>query len=124
MEAIFSKEIQDGLNEARLAALRKSTRLRVDVAGELTPVLRMWKSGFTTQAGGPSLRGFVDLYDGSVHLFQCLIVAAEEEAGEMQYEFKRATAVTGKAALDFELPDDTPVGLIADGRQAEPTAGR
>ena len=117
MEAVFSKEIQAGLDAARLAGLRKASRLQINVDGETHPVLRMWKTGFAVAAAdAPHLRGLVDLYDGANHLFQCLIVAGEEEAGEMQYEFKRATAVAYAAALDFEKSANAPAGLIADGR--------
>ena len=117
MEAVFSKEIQAGLDAARLAGLRKASRLRINVDGNVHPVLRMWKTGFAVAAqDAPHLRGLVDLYDGANHLFQCLIVAGEEETGEMQYEFKRATAVASAAALDFEKAANAPAGLIADRR--------
>ena len=117
METVFSKEIQAGLDAARLAGLRKASRLRINVDGQVHPVLRMWKTGFAVAAeDAPHLRGLVDLYDGANHLFQCLIVAGEEEAGEMQYEFKRATAVAQSAALDFEKLANAPVGLITDSR--------
>ena len=63
----------------------------------------MWKTGFSVDAqDAPYLRGFVDLYEGPTHLFQCLVVALEESEGEMIYEFKRATLVASTAALDFE----------------------
>jgi hypothetical protein len=52
----------------------------------------------------------VDLYDGTKHLYQCLIVASEEEAGEMRYEFKRNTRAEDKVPLDFE---QAPAALIA-----------
>ena len=117
METVLSKEIQAGLDAARLAGLRKASRLRINVDGQVHPVLRMWKTGFAVAAeDAPHLRGLVDLYDGANHLFQCLIVAGEEEAGEMQYEFKRATAVAQSAALDFEKLANAPAGLITDGR--------
>ena len=112
METVFSKEIQAGLDQARTEALKKSSRLRVSFGEEVLPVLRMWKTGFSMEADKPALRGFVDLYDGSIHLFQCLIVASDEEAGERRYEFKRATAIVDSPAVDFEVPDDAPVGLI------------
>ena len=113
MEAVLSKEIQAGLDAARLDGLRRKSRLRVNVAGRIYPVLRRWKTGFSVAAeDAPHLRGLVDLYEGADHLFQCLIVANEEEAGEMRFEFKRATAVTGKPALDFEQDDAAPVALI------------
>jgi hypothetical protein len=113
METVFSKEVQAGLDKARKDGVQRSSRLRVEVAGKPQPVLRMWKTGFAMDAEAPALRGFVDLYDGSVHLFQCLIVATEdEEKGERHYEFKRATAVCDKAAVDFEIAEDAPVALI------------
>ena len=117
MEAVFSKEVQAGLQAARLAGLRRASRLRIEVDGVVYPVLRKWKSGFAVAAEhAPNLRGLVGLYDGANHLFQCLIVASEEEAGEMRYEFKRATAVADAAPLDFEKAADAPAGLIADAR--------
>ncbi|MGD9294479.1 MAG: hypothetical protein PVI41_06310 [Roseobacter sp.] len=112
METVFSKEIQAGLDQARKEALKKSSRLRVSYGAGVLPVLRMWKTGFAMEAGQPALRGFVDLYDGSIHLFQCLIVALDEEAGERRYEFKRATAIVENPAVDFEVPDGARQGLI------------
>ncbi len=116
MEAFISKEIQAGLDQARADAMKKSSRLRVNLGTKVLPVLRMWKTGFAMEADAPALRGFVDLYDGSLHLFQCLIVTSEEEHGERRYEFKRATAVAEKPAVDFEIPENAPVGLISDAR--------
>lgn len=114
MEAVLSKEVQAGLDQARTLSLKRASRLRVQVGSKMLPVLRMWKTGFALEAGTPALRGFVNLHDGAVHLFQCLIVASEEEAGERRYEFKRATAVADKAAADFEILEHAPVALIGD----------
>lgn len=116
MEAFFSEEIQAGLDKARVESLKKASRLRVSVQGEIHPVLRLWKSGFSMQADAPDLRGLVDLYDGSVHLMQCLIIASETGPQERHYEFKRATAVADRPAADFEIARDAPVGLIEDDR--------
>lgn len=116
MEAFFSKEIQAGLDLARVENQKKSSRLRVDVDGQMQPVLRMWKTGFAVASDVAVLRGFVDLYDGALHLFQCLIVTSVEETGERHYEFKRATAVVQKPAADFEISEDAPLGLIEDAR--------
>lgn len=113
MSTFVPKEVQAGLDRARLAALHQKSRLRLSVDGVTHPVLRMWKTGFSMDAAtAPHLRGYVDLYDGAIHLFQCLIVASEEEAGEMRYEFKRLTAVAEGPALDFERAMDAPVALI------------
>ena len=117
MEAMLSKEIQAGLDAARLQSLRKGARLRLNVDGVTYPVLRTWKSGFSVIAEEtPHLRGLADLYDGAQHLFQCLIVASEEDGGEMRYEYKRATAVASRAALDFVRSADAPAALITDAR--------
>ncbi|MEP3686118.1 MAG: hypothetical protein ABJN05_03335 [Sulfitobacter dubius] len=117
MEEFLTKEIRAGLDAARMESLRKGSRLRLEVGGDVYRVLRMWKTGFSVDAeDAPKLRGLVDLYDGSLHLFQCLIVASEEDAGEMRYEFKRATAVADRPPLDFERAADAPLGLIEDGR--------
>ncbi|MDF3416211.1 hypothetical protein HKX54_17195 [Sulfitobacter sp. M57] len=114
MEAMLSKEILAGLDAARSQTLRRASRLRLEVEGRHYPVLRKWKTGFSIAAeNAPALRGLVDLFDGSDHLFQCLIVASEEESGEMRFEFKRATAVATAAALDFERAIDAPVALIS-----------
>jgi len=113
MSTYLPKEVQDGLDAARLVGLRKSSRLRVRVGDEVYRVLRMWKDGFTVEEEiTPKLRGLIDLYDGSIHLYQCLIVAAEAEAGEMRYDFKRSTAAADKAPLDFYRAPDAPVALL------------
>ena len=117
MEAFLSKEIQAGLDAARRASLRKASRLRIDLNGRLLPVLRLWETGFAiAEEDAPNLRGLVELYDGAEHLFQCLIVASDAQHGEMHYEFKRATAVTDHAALDFEKRANAPVGLIGQSK--------
>lgn len=113
MSTFVPKEVQAGLDNARLAALKSASRLRLSANGKVHPVLRMWDTGFSVDAAAaPSLRGYVDLYDGAIHLFQCLIIASEEGAGEMIFEFKRLTAVSSTAPLDFERAEDAPVALI------------
>jgi hypothetical protein len=112
VETVFSREVQAGLDRARLENFRRSSNLKVSADGKMRPVLRMWKSGFGMEADAPPLRGLVDLYQGGTHLFRCLIVTSEEDAGERRYEFKRATAVTGRPAVDFERREDAPAALI------------
>ena len=113
MTTIVPKEVQAGLDNARLQSLKSASRLRLSADGQTYPVLRMWKTGFSLMSdSAPNLRGFVDLYDGAIHLFQCLIVASDEEGGEMRFEFKRLTAVSSTAPLDFERSEHAPVALI------------
>ncbi|MCI2399742.1 hypothetical protein [Aliiroseovarius subalbicans] len=108
------KEVREGLEAARKRDLKKKSRLRVRVDDEVFPVLKSWDNGFALDADrAPKLRGLVDLYDGARHLYQCLIVASEEERGQMRYEFKRSTAAVDRAPLDFAREENAPVGLIA-----------
>ncbi|WP_299968117.1 hypothetical protein [uncultured Roseobacter sp.] len=116
MESVFPKEVQAGLDAARRTALKRAIRLRVRANGQTHPVLRFWKTGFALDDEAPALRGAVDLYDGSTHLFQCLIVTSAEDAGERLYDFKRATPVADRPARDFVVAGDAPVGLIEDAR--------
>ncbi|MFY9210190.1 MAG: hypothetical protein WAO69_03595 [Aestuariivita sp.] len=116
MTTFLPKEVQQDLDTARIAALRKTSRLRVDSDAMTFPVLRMWQGGFAVEAAlAPSLRGHVDLYDGARHLAQCLIIASEEEAGEMRYEFKWSTEAHETAPLDFYRAPDAPVALLGKG---------
>lgn len=113
MTDFLPKEVLDGLEAARRAELRRKSRLRVHVGDEIHRVLRFWDGGFALDAdSAPHLRGLVDLYNGGVHLYQCLIVASAEENGEMIFEFKRNTAVEDRAALDFVREDNAPAALI------------
>lgn len=113
METYLSKEIQQGLAAAQKLARSRKNRLRVRAGDAVIPVLRFWDKGFAVEREtAPKLRGLVDIYDGSRHMFQCLIVASDEEDDEMRYDFKRATPATDHAPLDFVRPDDAPVGLI------------
>ena len=121
MTTYVPKAVQEALDAARVSGLKKKSRLRVAVDGGFCPVLRTWKTGFSVEEeNAPQLRGLVDLYDGSRHLSQCLIIASEAEGGEMRYEFKRSTAAADSAPIDFYRAPDAPVGLLghdaAEGR--------
>ncbi|KMW59270.1 hypothetical protein AIOL_004251 [Candidatus Rhodobacter oscarellae] len=113
MSEFLPKEVREGLELARKADLKRRSRLRVQVGEDAYPILRSWETGFALDAeNAPHLRGLVDLYNGGVHLYQCLIVASSEEAGEMIYEFKRNTAAVDKAPLDFYRDETAPIALL------------
>ncbi len=113
MSTYVSKEIRAELDAARIATLKKASRLRVQMGDNTYKVLRLWKNGFTVEAAQtPRLRGLVDIFDGANHLYQCLIVASQEETGEMEYEFKRSTAAADTAPLDFYRAPDAPIALL------------
>ncbi len=113
MSTYVSKEIRAELDAARIATLKRASRLRVEMGDNTYKILTLWTDGFFVEAETtPRLRGLVDIYDGANHLYQCLIIAAEEEAGEMRYEFKRSTVAADKAPLDFYRAPDAPIALL------------
>ena len=107
-------EVREGLEAARKKELKRKARLRVEVGNAVYPVLRFWHDGFALDAdfSPGKLRGLVDVYDGSRHVFQCLIVASSIENGELVCDFKRATAVSDRAPLDFWRDENAPVGYL------------
>lgn len=113
MTTFLPKEVQLGLDMARKRDLKRKSRLRVAVGDAVFPVLEYKSGGFALDIdNAPKLRGLVDLYDGARHLYQCLIVASEEEGGLMRYEFKRSTAAADKAPLDFVRDENAPIALL------------
>lgn len=113
MSEYLPKEVREGLEAARKRDRVKKSRYRVRAGDETFTILRYWDEGFALDAEeAPHLRGLVDVYDGARHMSQCLIVASEEDAGEMVYEFKRETIAADKAPLDYERSEFAPVALI------------
>jgi hypothetical protein len=113
MSEFLPKEVREGLELARKRALLKKSRLRVHIDDAVYPVLKLWETGFTLDADqAPALRGLVDLFDGSRHLYQCLIVASQQESGQMLYEFKRNTAVVDRPPVDFVKNENAPIALL------------
>lgn len=106
-------EFRSGNSAASPARAQRKTRLRVQVGDAVYPVLRFWHDGIALDAAmTPRLRGLVDVYDGARHIFQCLIMASTVENGEVVCEFKRSTAVTDRAPLDFWRDENGPVGYL------------
>ena len=114
MSEFLPREVRAGLVEARRAARTQRSRMRVRVDGAEYPVLRHWDRGFALSVDdAPNLRGLVDLYDGSRHLCQALILASREDEIERVFEFKFATPVTGTAPpADFARDADAPAALL------------
>ncbi len=113
MNDMLPNEVLEGLAQARRARQKRKSTLRVEIDGQWFRVLRLWADGFAVaDTDAPRLRGLVDLHDGSRHVSQCLIVASTAADGEMRYEFKRATAVSDTAPLDFAPERPPPAGLL------------
>lgn len=107
------EEVRRGLEEARKRDMRRKNRLRLVVGDEIFPIARFWSDGFSLDAeDSPHVRGFVDIFDGGKHLYQCLIVCSSLEGRERIYTFKRQTAVTDEAPVDFYRDPTTPVALL------------
>lgn len=106
-------DIREGLRAAKKREVARKSRLRVQVGEAVFPVLRIWDNGIALDADfAPKLRGLVDVFDGANQIFQCLIVASTVENGELICEFKRSTAVSDSAALDFCRDENAPVGYL------------
>jgi hypothetical protein len=117
MLEFLPRELRNGLASAQMSRARKKSRMRVDLGGVTYPILRYWHNGMAIEADKAlHLRGLVDVYDGAKHIFQCLIVASEFDGHELICEFKRATAVLDRAALDYVRDESAPVALIGKAR--------
>lgn len=113
MSDYLPEAVRKGLEDARLAMLRRSSRLCIHDGDQVHRILRLWDGGFSLDArGAPRLRGYVDLYDGSRQIYTCLVIASYEDAGEQIYDFKWNTAVADRPAADFARSEEPPVALI------------
>ena len=114
MSDFLPEYVRAGLEAARKRNLQRKCRLKVKVGDQTFTILRYWDEGFALDVDdAPHIRGLVDVYDGARHLSQCLIIASEEEEGEMVYEFKRETMASAAAPLDYERDAHAPIALIA-----------
>jgi hypothetical protein len=113
METHFAPDVMAGLQRARMKDATKKNRLRVHDGEAAYQVLKIWETGFSMPIGkAPQLRGFVDLFDGSKHLLQCLVIYSEPDGDVMNYEFKRRTVVLDQAPKDYAEDANAPVALI------------
>lgn len=113
MSTYLSEDVRAGLEAARTAALESSRNLRLLAGTQLYPVLRIWDTGFAVSTeDAPRLRGFVDLFDGTKHLYQCLVIASKDHGTERHFEFKRRSDPDRAQPLDFEVPESAPLALI------------
>ncbi|PWE32428.1 hypothetical protein DDZ14_10210 [Maritimibacter sp. 55A14] len=114
MTDFLTRDIREGLEQARRQTQRRRSRLRLRVGEESFPILSFREDGFTLDVeDAPHLRGCVDIYDGARHICQALIIATAQEGSRMTYEFKRATQVTDRPPLDYSRDDDAPVALLS-----------
>lgn len=113
MLEFLPREVRDGLLAAGSRRQKRRSRLRVQLGEAVFPILRFWDGGLALDAGRAAhLRGLVDIHDGARQVFQCLIVASAVQDGELICTFKRLTAVTGTAALDYCRDENAPSGYL------------
>lgn len=103
MNDFLPKDVVDGLRHAKMRDLKRRATRSVQIGDDVYAILEFTPSGFAVNAETtPHLRGLVDVYEGSRHQCQALIIASEQDGDLMRYEFKRNTAASDRAALDFE----------------------
>ena len=113
MTDYLPKDVQEGLLAARKRDLKRRSRLRIHAGDEVYPILRFWQTGFALDADQVQhIRGLVDIYDGSRHLYQSLIIASDIGAGELICIMKRSTAALDRAPLDYVRDEDAPVAYL------------
>lgn len=116
MSSYLPKELREQLAAAQLKTRRKRATRAVHIGDQAFSILEMSEDGFSVVAEDtPRLRGLVDIYEGPNHLYQALIIASSDEGDLMRYDFKRNTAATTNAPLDFEVPESRPIGLLSKG---------
>ncbi|MGB7262205.1 MAG: hypothetical protein WBC68_09050 [Albidovulum sp.] len=113
MTDYLPKEVRAGLEEARKRDLRRRSRLRAHAGDEIYPILRFWETGFALDAGEvQQLRGLIDIYDGTRHIYQSLIVASDIEAGELICTMKRSTMAHDTVPLDYVRDENAPIAYL------------
>lgn len=113
MSSYLPQSVRDELAAAQKTARRRRATRVVHIGDEAFPILDMTDRGFCVDVDdAPRLRGLIDIYDGPRHLYQALIVASEQQGDVMRYEFKRNTAASLRAPVDFETVSDQPVGFL------------
>ena len=118
MTDMLPKEVRAGLEEARKRDLKRRSRLRVMVGDEIYPILKFWETGFALDADQVQhLRGLVDIYDGTRHLYQSLIIASDVEEGDLICTMKRSTIAHDSVPLDYVRESDAPAEVSTFSRK-------
>lgn len=114
MSEYLPKEIRDQLAAAQRHVKRKRATRSVHVGDEAFAIIEMSDDGFALASDeAPRLRGLIDIHEGAQHLYQALIIASSEDGDLMRYDFKRNTATSLTAPVDFVQSDTRPAGLLS-----------
>lgn len=110
------KELAEGLRMAKMRDLKKRATRSVQVGDDAFGILQFSESGFAVDADAtPHLRGRVDIYEGARHVCEALIIASAQEGDLMRYEYKRNTAASDRAPVDFERAEPPVSGYLTQG---------
>jgi hypothetical protein len=113
MDSFISEEVRAGLDQARKRAMKSNNRMCVHVGEKVIRIGKTFDNGFAISvSAGTDLRGLVNVFDGPKHLYQCLIVCAEQVGDEIHYEYKRTTDATAQPPVDFVRAEDAPIALL------------
>ena len=112
MDGYLSEVVAKALREARRNEAVKRSRMKVVVGEESYPVIRIDDHGVSIAADQPpSIRGYVDLYDGPKRLGRQLVVLASHEDGVATYDYKLQSA-EGEAPADYVRDREKIAGLL------------
>ncbi|UWQ99875.1 hypothetical protein K3729_03515 [Rhodobacteraceae bacterium S2214] len=113
MFQMFPQEVREGLEQARKQSLKRNDRLCVHDGDDVYRILRLWDNGFALDAKtSPRLRGRVEIYDGSRHLYQCLVIDSELDGQERVFDFKWVNTIPDRPPADFVREQDAPIALL------------
>lgn len=115
MQDELPEAVRKGLEEARRQAMKTRDRLCVHDGDRVYRIRRLWDTGFALEAEGTErLRGRVEIYDGSRHLYQCLVISSDVVGEERVFEFKWTHPVANQPAVDFVREDNAPIALLGN----------
>ncbi len=112
MDGYLSEQVIAALNQANRKKAARRSRKKIVVGAQVYPILKMNDRGFSVAADEtPTIRGYVDLYDGARRLGRQLVVLASHVDGVARYEYKLQSA-EGHAPADYVSKRGPVAGLL------------
>lgn len=112
MDGFLAEQVAAALREARRNEAVKRSRMKVVVGETSYPIIRIDDHGFAIAADElPSIRGYVDLYDGPRRLGRQLVVLASHRDGVASYDYKLQSP-EGEAPADYVREREKVAGLL------------
>ncbi len=112
MDGFLAERVASALDEARVAKSVKRSRYKVVVGNKTFPVTKLDDKGFSIAAmTAPTMRGYVDIYDGPHLIGRQLVVLASHAGGEAVYEYKLQSAEC-EAPADYVRKREKIAGVL------------